>query len=293
MTTVPLTMPGQGMVCTSPLLSQFSELLHGTSTRALGNTLDQPARDPEGTARDNLRRLLGYLGTDEHRHQLVTGAITHSNTVGVLREPASNGYGLVLRLPPQDDHDAVHYISRNDWSGVSATPGAPVAGVDALITKTPHLALMLRSADCAPLLLFDPVQKVVALVHVGIAGLVTQIVHHTCEEMETAFGCKPRNLVAAIGPCIGPCCYNLCESGMWQRLVHGMPLGGRYQMVARRPTNFDLPAYIRGQLQSMGIPEAQIEMPPEYTCCSGRFFSNHTAPDKARCGRHATVIALR
>lgn len=287
------TVPGQGMVVTSSLLSQFSQVIHGTSTSALGNTLDQPARDPDGTAQNSLRRLLGHLGTDEHRHQLVTGAIAHSNTVGVLRAPTTNGYGLVLRLPPHDDHDVVHYISRNQWNGVATAPGAPVAGVDALITRASDLALLLRSADCAPLMLFDPKQTVIALVHVGIAGLITQIVQHTIEEMEAAFGCRPKNLVAAMGPCIGPCCYNLCESGMWQQLVRAMPLAGRYQLAARRPTNFDLPLYIEGQLRSMGVPEAQIERPPGFTCCSGRFYSNHTAPDKASCGRHATVIALR
>ena len=77
-------------------------------------------------------------------------------------------------------------------------------GYDALICKLPGVAVGVRTADCVPVLLYDPVQRVVAAVHSGWKGTVLKIAQKTIALMESDFGCKPADLSAIIGPAIGP-----------------------------------------------------------------------------------------
>ena len=77
-------------------------------------------------------------------------------------------------------------------------------GYDALICKLPGVAVGVRTADCVPVLLYDPVQRVVAAVHSGWKGTVLKIAQKTIALMESDFGCKPSDLSAIIGPAIGP-----------------------------------------------------------------------------------------
>lgn len=82
---------------------------------------------------------------------------------------------------------------------------------DALITNTPGLALAAFTADCTPILLEDTVTGAVGAVHAGWRGTVAGIAAKTVEAMVRQYGCKPENIVAAIGPNIGGCCF---ETGL-------------------------------------------------------------------------------
>src|SRR4029077_6687824 len=81
---------------------------------------------------------------------------------------------------------------------------------DAIATTTRGLLLGVRTADCAPVLVVDPKKKVVAAIHAGWRGTLQRIVTKTIGQMQMEFGCNPKDLLAAIGPTIGGCCY---ESG--------------------------------------------------------------------------------
>lgn len=78
---------------------------------------------------------------------------------------------------------------------------------DGLVTNEPGVALTVFSADCTPILLFDPVQNAVGAVHAGWRGTARGIVRACVEKMGREFGTDPADLRAAIGPCIGPCCF--------------------------------------------------------------------------------------
>ncbi len=78
---------------------------------------------------------------------------------------------------------------------------------DALISAEPGLLLAIRTADCVPILLADPVRRVVAAVHAGWRGTVAGIAGLTVERMRAEYGTNPRDVLAAIGPSIGPCCF--------------------------------------------------------------------------------------
>ena len=78
---------------------------------------------------------------------------------------------------------------------------------DALITNDPGTALMIFTADCTPILLHDPVTGAVGAVHAGWRGTALDIAGKTVRAMADAFGCKPSDIHAAIGPNIGFCCF--------------------------------------------------------------------------------------
>ena len=79
---------------------------------------------------------------------------------------------------------------------------------DALITDLPGITLLIRVADCVPIVLFDPVRRVVAVVHAGWKGTLADIVSATVERMCVHYGCRAADLLAGIGPSIGPCCFD-------------------------------------------------------------------------------------
>ena len=82
---------------------------------------------------------------------------------------------------------------------------------DALVTSTPGLALTVVTADCLPVLLADPKRRVVAVVHAGWRGTLRRIVEKTVGVMRQRFGVDPANVVAAFGPSIQVCCYEVGE----------------------------------------------------------------------------------
>jgi YfiH family protein len=80
---------------------------------------------------------------------------------------------------------------------------------DASITNQPRLLLGAQTADCVPIFLADPKKRVVAAVHAGWKGTLARIVQKTVGRMQFEFGCRPPDVLAAIGPSIGPCCYEV------------------------------------------------------------------------------------
>jgi YfiH family protein len=87
-------------------------------------------------------------------------------------------------------------------------PGEACNG-DASITATPKLLLGIQTADCVPILLVDPKNRAVAAVHAGWRGTLQRIVEKTIGRMVMRFGTRPSNILAAIGPAIGGCCYEV------------------------------------------------------------------------------------
>jgi YfiH family protein len=142
---------------------------------------------------------------------------------------------------------------------------------------------MLRFADCTPVLLADPKQHVVAAVHAGWRGSAVRAASAGVEALRDAFSTNPRDVVAGIGPGIGPCCYTVGEEVC--------------QAFADRPQLFnggklDLWEANRLALLDAGVPADQIEVAGICTQChSDRFFS-HRANGGQPAGRFAGLIRL-
>ncbi len=108
-------------------------------------------------------------------------------------------------LTKQTHTDIIRAVTRADaGTGLYREPFSPC---DGLITNTPGLALAVFTADCTPVLLFDPVTGAVGAVHAGWKGTAQDITGKAVEAMVSAYGCDPANIRAAIGPNIGQCCF--------------------------------------------------------------------------------------
>jgi len=90
----------------------------------------------------------------------------------------------------------------------AATPPQPCKG-DASSTHTPGLLLAVQTADCVPILLVDPRKRAVAAIHAGWKGTLARIGQKAVGRMHYEYGSKPPDLLAAIGPSVGPCCYEV------------------------------------------------------------------------------------
>ena len=89
-----------------------------------------------------------------------------------------------------------------------SAPSDPCRG-DACITNRPGLLLAIQTADCVPILLVDPQKRAIAAIHAGWRGTLARIASKTIGKMQMHFATNPRDLLAAIGPSIGPCCYEV------------------------------------------------------------------------------------
>lgn len=90
----------------------------------------------------------------------------------------------------------------------SAVPAQPCKG-DAAITREAELLLGVQTADCVPILLVDPKKRAVAAIHAGWRGTLARLAQKTVGRIHLEFGSRPADVLAAIGPSIGPCCYEV------------------------------------------------------------------------------------
>jgi YfiH family protein len=154
---------------------------------------------------------------------------------------------------------------------------------DVLITSSPAKTLMLRYADCAPVLLADTRRPAVGVVHAGWRGSAVRAAEAAVTAMKEAFGSKPADLVAGIGPAIGPCCYQVGDDVM--------------TAFADRPELFsdgrlDLWQANQHALVEAGVPAEQIEVAAVCTQCHADQFFSHRANGGRPAGRFAAVIRL-
>lgn len=110
-----------------------------------------------------------------------------------------------LVLANQIHTDIVRVVTERDCLGSLSHRDYPEC--DALVTNTPGVALGVFTADCTPVLLYDPCTGAVGAAHAGWRGTALGIVAKTVETMASVFGCDPANIRAAIGPNIGVCCF--------------------------------------------------------------------------------------
>lgn len=162
-----------------------------------------------------------------------------------------------------------------------STPERPRC--DVLITRSRNRTLLLRYADCTPVLLADPTHKAVAAVHAGWRGSAVRAASAAVQAMAEAFSSEPSDLVAGIGPAIGPCCYTVGEDVR-------VAFADRPHLV--RDGKLDLWAANRGALIEVGVPAEQIEVAGVCTQCESERFFSHRANGGQPAGRFAALIKL-
>ena len=187
---------------------------------------------------------------------------------------------------------------------------------DGILTREPGILVGIQVADCIPVLVVDRRKKIVAAIHAGWRGTVQRIVESGVGRMQMEFGCRPSDLIAAIGPGIGPCCYAVGEEvvsefqsqfayadSLFHEVYDEEPVRLRYPMLfltQRAPghspigpqIHLDLVEANRRQLVAAGVKAKAIEVVGGCTMCRRELFFSHRG-SQGHAGRMMAVVGVR
>ena len=267
-----------------PLL-KFPWLVHGFSTRPGGVSPLESEKvlnlgfmewDARENVLENRRRFQSALGATEL--DLVPLKQIHSDVIRVFPGPATE----------------------------------PCRG-DASSTNHPGLLLAIQTADCVPILLVDPKKRAVAAIHAGWRGTLARITQKAVGLMQFEFGCNPSDLLAAIGPSIGPCCYEVAADFVTKFTAQfadaadyfDEPRSGEepnpLQWLNMKPpghqpppknVHLDLRKANRSQLVSAGLLSKNIHVSDLCTACHTSLLFSHRR-EGPLSGRLMSAIGLR
>lgn len=281
-------------------LEPLSWLVHGFSTRVGGSSRAYGKRDLNlGYTKDDSRTAV-----ERNREVLLKklGAVTRSRKglslwpMVTLRQVHSDIIRLIASVPDSKNEE-------------------PLTG-DGMITAIPGLLLAIQTADCLPVIVVDTRRHAVGVFHAGWRGTVKRIVEKGVGEMVRCFGSRPRDLMAAIGPGIRGCCYEVGEevrtkfesqfshaASLFREVKESDPVREKYPLLfltARAPGHSELPKRIfldlveanRQQLIAAGVPKKGIEASPLCTNCHPELLFSYRA-EKGKTGRMMGVAGIR
>jgi purine-nucleoside/S-methyl-5'-thioadenosine phosphorylase / adenosine deaminase len=242
-----------------------------------------------------MARFSGLRQAVATRHGGVSPAPFDSLNLGAsVGDDRANVGENLLRLHQALDLDARSTVdARQAQAGevalvAESERGARIPDVDALITNVRGIPLMLRFADCVPILLYDPVHRAIGLAHAGWRGTVAKVAVHTVRAMADAFDTEPGDLYACVGPSIGPCCYQIGADVVAQ-VDKAFPEPNDVLIRRNGSLYFDLWNANARLLRELGVGEVEVA-----AICT----ADHTEDfyswrrENARTGRFAAVMSL-
>jgi len=271
-------------------------LWHGFSTRRGGLSRAYCADDAPGELN------VGFTAEDDRE--------TVAANRRLLAEAISGDAATPLVAHRQIHSKMVVHAGRAD-----ASRERPLKG-DGLTTDEPGLLLAIQTADCIPVLVADRKRRAVAAFHAGWRGTVKRIVETGIARMRIAFGSRPEDLTAAIGPGVGACCYSVGEEvvsefesqfiyarELFCEVYDSDPVRTRYPMLfltQRAPghseigpnLHLDLVEANRRQLLQAGLKPRSIHTAGGCTSCQRELFFSHRA-SQGYAGRMMSVIGIR
>ncbi|MBE3574085.1 MAG: peptidoglycan editing factor PgeF [Firmicutes bacterium] len=172
--------------------------------------------------------------------------------------------------------------------------GGALPGHDAMVTNQCGVVLSIYTADCVPVLLWDPEHQALGVAHAGWRGTVGGVLEQTLQEMAAAFGTRSSRVVAALGPGIGPCCFRVGEETA-RAFRQQYP-----QEDARRPVcqrladgwHVDLWEANRQALLRAGVSAEAVSVARVCTACHPEWFFSYRR-DGGRTGRMGLLATIR
>jgi polyphenol oxidase len=158
---------------------------------------------------------------------------------------------------------------------------------DALITNKKNTPLMVMVADCAPILFYDPKQKVIAVAHAGRAGAFLNIINETLNAFIEEYNSNANEIFVSVGAMIQVCCYEVGE----EIYEESKALGLEYAVEEKEQRFYlNIAKILKNQLLNAGVSEEHLELSNECTCCSKEKYFSYRAESKT--GRFAGIISL-
>ncbi len=178
---------------------------------------------------------------------------------------------------------------------IEAVPEVP-SRADAIITSAPGIYPAIKTADCLPILLLDPVRGVAGAVHAGWRGTVLRITRKVVGLMKKRFGTDPSDLVAGLGPAIGPCCYEV-DDVVLSPFRRNFPQAEQFVIKSnstarsKESLSLDLVGANRFELIREGVLSSNIHATQSCTSCNPTLFYSYRR-DGAKSGRHLAVTGF-
>ena len=170
-------------------------------------------------------------------------------------------------------------------------------GYDAFLTNLPGVAIGVRTADCVPILLYGPKNRTIAAIHSGWKGTVQMISRKVIGILEDKYGTKPSDILAAIGPCIGPDSFQVGEEVAAVFKYAGFPMDRIWKFMGpkgKKPMegghHINLPEACRWTLLEAGVPEESILVSGLDTYRDLSFYSARR--EGIECGRNINAIKI-
>ena len=257
----------------------FSLRIGGVSTGPLSSlNLSLAVGDEVAAVEENLARLRVAAGialgtTLARAHQV------HGDRVLAARA-SERGRLVELFAPSEPAASAV--------SGEIDAPERPRECADAIVALEPGTAVAVAVADCVPILLVAERARAAAAIHSGWRGTRLAIAARGVRALQHAAGADPGQMLAAVGPCIGRCCYQV--SAELASLFRGLFGPAAADDPATHPApHLDLRFCVARALLAAGVPEERIEQVPGCTSCDAQSFFSHRR-DRGRTGRHLAFV---
>jgi len=186
----------------------------------------------------------------------------------------------------QTHRDNISIISSLNSKGWDSQESA-IENCDSLITNQKGVMLTILTADCVPILLFDPVERVVSAIHAGWRGTQKRIVYKTIQKMKQVFNSNPKNIIAGVAPSIMRCCYEVD----WNVAKHFKDYKNAFDRVGENKYMLDLPQINKTQLLEIGVLEQNIELSNICTSCQVEEYFSYRK-EKGCSGRFMSMIGL-
>jgi YfiH family protein len=189
---------------------------------------------------------------------------------------------IVANQIHSDNIEIIKNSKERGWRELSTA----IQDCDALITNQKGVMLTILTADCVPILLFDPKKEVVSAVHAGWNGTYKKIVYKSVQKMKEEFGCNPKDIIAVIAPSIGRCCYEVGKDVAKQFFddKNAFDIKGKKYML-------DLPYINQQQLLKAGLDSKNIELSNICTACEvDNYFSYRK--ERGCSGRFMSMIGV-
>ena len=235
------------------------------------------------------------LFTFEHFEQ--TGLVKHCFS-GKMGRGFRSTRTAAGRFAKKAGFDRSKLVFTNQVHGITVcrandTDTARAGGIDGLVSSNRRDVLVTLHADCVPLFFLDPVQRAIGLAHAGWRGTVEGMAVAAVAAMIMYEGAKPENMLAGIGPSIGPCCFEVdlpVAEAFLQAFPHMCSLIAP-QANSSKKYNINLWEMNRRALVEAGIPAENIESANLCTACNPSLFYSHRRQGKNR-GSMAAFMTL-
>lgn len=263
----------------SLLLSQFRVLIHGFSTAADGNMTYK--HDVNHDTDVNNRNFLTKLGINPNDYQILNPELRHGNAVAIVEPtPMVCGYTEIDKYSQE-----VTYV-HNGTLQFTMDKDA-MRGLDACFSQNQGCLITMRPADCATIFVFDPEHMVFGLIHAGVAGLFSGIIHRSFDVLHRKFSTNGRYVHCYVGPSISAQAYDLTAGRLYKQILH-------LYLPPEQAKHFNPKARIVELLKNENVTPEHIELS---TDCTGsgdgdQFFSNHRSRGQEQ-RRMLAVIGLR